>query len=76
MDRPMVLNEKIYDFKTILALNGSDPHNRFEFDAKDITPSRQSVAEFERIIETIKENRKALLEPSFDSSPLSSPRSR
>lgn len=58
MDRPVTLNERVYDFATILGFNGIEPETRLEFTARDIGPSRQTVAEIEKIITRIKEERR------------------
>src|SRR3990167_7171562 len=73
MDRPVVLNERVYDLKTVLQFNGTDPYNRLKFEAREITPSRQTVVEFEKIIKQIESDRKSKLVASSASVSASPP---
>lgn len=58
MNRPVTVNEQIYDLDTVLKFKGIDPA-RNEFEARDVTASRATVSAFEEIIKRIEAKRKS-----------------
>jgi len=70
INRPVVLNERVYDLKTVLDFKGTDPVTGLAFEPRDITPSRTTVEEFEKIVKKITSDRAEYLKsaPTTDSS--------
>lgn len=62
MKQPVVLNEKVYDWATVLTFKGIDPTTKLEFQPRDVTPSRLTVASFEKLIKQIEATRESAAE--------------
>jgi hypothetical protein len=68
MNKPLMLNERVYDFNTIIGFNGLDPQ-RIPFEPRDVQPYRKAVTDFENGVKRIIEARKAKAEASKAAQP-------
>lgn len=53
MDKPVQLYGRVYDFSTVLGFKGYDPHDKNQFHAIDVKPSKETLRQFDVILDKI-----------------------